>query len=145
MYKPDYFNIKELISQKTYNTHKEFAWRFFDEDILKDLDFIREQWGSPVLINNWSMGGHYHESGLRTNMDSIVQKKKYPYCSGHVMGKAFDLKPIEGSYRDLYNFTRVLLQEGKLNAFKRLESIEQTPGWIHIDSLRINGELYEIF
>lgn len=42
MYKCQYFSIKELVSPIVYNQWKEQSWMFFDEQVLKDLDLIRD-------------------------------------------------------------------------------------------------------
>ena len=93
MNKCKHFMIREIISPKVYEKFGDSAWRFFREDVLKDLDTIRDEWGSGLIINDWAFGGQYKESGLRSNVDSIVAQKTYPYLSGHVLGMGFDIKP----------------------------------------------------
>ena len=142
MYKCTYFSIKELVSPVVYNQWGEKAWMFFEEPILQDLDTIRETWGSPIIINNWNIGGQLRQCGLRSNMDDIVKAKnamKQLYLSGHTMAKAFDLHDKLGRNIKLYDFVLKLLKQGKLKAFQRLENWEQTyfsGGWVHIDSLQ---------
>ena len=51
-YRCIYFGIKELVSPIVYEKWKEQAWMFFDENVLRDLDTIRETYGSPIIINN---------------------------------------------------------------------------------------------
>ena len=145
MYKCKHFDIKELVSKAVYYKFGEFAWCFFDEDILKDLDIIRESWGSPLTINNWHSGGQYNESGLRSNVDSIVKNKIAPYLSGHVLAKAFDIKPQNKKSKEFHTFLWNFLKTGKLKAFKRLENGQLTPDWIHIDALRTQNGNPEIF
>ena len=55
-YRCIYFGIKELVSPIVYDKWKEQAWMFFDENVLQDLDKIRETYGSPIIINNWANG-----------------------------------------------------------------------------------------
>lgn len=145
MYKCRYFDIKELVSPKVYEKFGEFAWRFFDENILMELDYIRKEWGSSININDWAWGGIFKESGLRSNVDSIVVQKTYPYLSGHVLGKGFDMRPKNGQHTEFYNFLWNLLQTGRLKRFKRMENIKYTPGWAHIDALRTDSGKPEIF
>lgn len=142
MYKCHFFGIKELVSPVVYNKWGEKAWMFFEESILRDLDYIRETWGSPIIINNWNTGGQLRQCGLRSNQDDIVRAKnavKQLYLSGHVMGKAFDLHDKLGRNIKLYDHVLKLLKQNKLNSIQRLENWEQTysgGGWVHVDSLQ---------
>lgn len=145
MYKCKHFMIRELVSPKVYEKFGDFAWSFFDEDIVKDLDFVRGQWGSGIIINDYAFGGQYKESGLRCNVDSIVVTKVVPYLSGHVLAKGFDLKPKNKDIEGFYNFLWDLMKTGKLKKFRRLENIKYTPSWVHIDALQTMNNLPEIF
>ena len=149
MYKCSYFTIKELVSLVVYNKWGEKAWMFFEENILKDLDLIRETWKSPIIINSWATGGSLKQCGLRSNMDDIVKvqtSKKQLYLSGHTMGKAFDLHDKLGRNLKLYDHVLKLLKQGKLSAFKRIEDWNKTytqGGWVHVDSFQpINGIVF---
>ena len=144
MYKCKHFTIKELVSPQVYNKFGEFAWKFFDERFLKDLDTIREYHG-PITINNWCYGGKNTQCGLRTNVDPLVKGKKTLYCSAHIMGKAADLHSSDN--RKLYKDVEKLFNEGKLLVITRMESAESTKyGWCHVDCFQPNtsGKL-EIF
>lgn len=150
VYKCHYFDIKELVSPIVYNQWKEQSWMFFEEAVLKDLDLIRETWGSPIIINNWSSGGGLKQCGLRSNLDQIPMdktKSRLLYLSGHTMGKAFDLHDKLGRNLKLYDHVLKLLKQGKLQAFQRIEDWNKTytsGGWVHVDSLqRLNN--YYIF
>lgn len=145
MFKCRYFSIKELVSPQVYEKFNEFAWAFFDERVLRDLDKIRREWGSPIIINDWAYGGQYRESGLRCNVDSIVASKASPYLSGHVLAKAFDMKPKNGDVKELYNLVWDLMLSDKLKKLKRLEHIKHTPTWVHADGLRTQNNSPEVF
>lgn len=143
MYKCKYFKIQELVSPKVYNKFGDFAWAFFQEDILRDLDAIREVWDSPIIINNWSFGGNLYQCGLRCNIDNIVRQKSYPYCSAHIMGKAFDLHSNDNF--KLFNLCLKLIETKKLSAFKRLENRKITQDcWVHIDSFQSDNIFFDI-
>lgn len=133
MYKCQYFSIKELVSPVVYERWGERAWMFFDEDVLKELDYIRETFGSPIVINNWANGGNLKQCGLRSNMDELVKNKKTLYLSFHTMGKAFDLHAGYGNHQKLYELCYSLIKKGKLKKFRRLENFNQTYTWVHID------------
>lgn len=144
MYKCKHFTIKELVSPQVYNKFGEFAWKFFDENLLRDLDTIREYHG-PITINNWPYGGKNTQCGLRTNVDPLVKNKKTLYCSAHLMGKAFDLHSSDN--RKLYKDIQDLFNDHELLAITRMESSESTKyGWCHVDSFQPNDPLkLEIF
>lgn len=157
MRKCNHYLIQELISEKVYNYYhplygEDFIWGFFDEDILIELDIIRDKWeeylkstlspeefiniNKTIIINDWYFGGNYQESGLRSNVDSVVSNKDYPYISAHVLGKGFDLKPGNKLYVQFHNFIYLLMSTGVLIKFKRKESIKSAPTWCHIDCFR---------
>lgn len=148
MYKCHYFGIKELVSPVVYNKWGEKAWMFFDEKTLQELDFIREQWGSPIIINNWYNGGQLKQCGLRSNLDDIPKGKTIKnqlYLSAHCMGKAFDLHDGLGRNLKLYDFVLKLLKQKKLQTFKRLENWNNTytsGGWIHIDTFQADSIVF---
>lgn len=140
MYKCQYFGIKELVSPIVYDKWKEQAWMFFDENVLQDLDTIRETYGSPIIINNWATG--LKQCGLRSNMDEMVKSKKTLYLSAHTMGKGFDLHCFYGHNNKLWQHCYNLILCGKLKAFKRLENIKDTNGWVHLDCFQSNNIVF---
>lgn len=133
-YRCIFFGIKELVSPVVYDKWKEQAWMFFDENVLQDLDTIRETYGSPIIINNWATG--LKQCGLRSNMDEMVKSKKTLYLSAHIMGKGFDLHCNNGHNSKLWQHCYNLLLHKKLKSFKRLENLKATPNWVHIDSFQ---------
>lgn len=142
MYKCVHFGLKELVSPVVYNQWGDKAWMFFDEAVLKELDFIREEWKSPIIINNWYNGGSLKQCGLRSNLDQIPNdktKSNQLYLSAHTMGKGFDLHDKLGRNLKLYDFVLRLIKQNKLNTFKRIEDWNKTHtqgGWIHIDTFQ---------
>ena len=140
MYKCQYFDIKELVSPIVYNKWKEQAWMFFSEGTLRDLDYIRETYGHPIIINNWATG--LKQCGLRSNMDEIVKSKKTLYLSAHTMGKGFDLHCFYGHNNKLWQHCYNLILSGKLKTFKRLENIKNTNGWTHIDTFQSDNIVF---
>jgi hypothetical protein len=136
MYKCEYFAIQELVSPVVYNKWGQQAWMFFDEDVLRELDLIRENLGAPIIINNWHNKGSLKQCGLRSNLDEIPKTKTLKnnlYLSFHTMGKAFDLHNGFGNHRKLYDVCYELIKKGKLKKFNRLENFNNTLCWVHID------------
>ena len=140
MYKCQYFGIKELVSPIVYDKWKEQAWMFFDENVLQDLDKIRETYGSPIIINNWANG--LKQCGLRSNMDELVKSKKTLYLSAHIRGTAFDLHCFYGHNNKLWQHCYNRIKSKKLQAFKRLENIKNTNGWIHTDAFQSDNIVF---
>lgn len=135
MYKCKYFKLQELVSPVVFNKYGEFAWSFFDEKILKDLDKIRETFGKAITINSWLYGGNTTQCGLRCNLDKLVKDKTTVYCSAHTMGKAFDLHCSDNV--KLFDLIYKMIISGELSAIKRLESQQSTHnGWVHVDSFQ---------
>ena len=139
MYKCKHFKIQELVSPIVYSQWGDKAWMFFDEDVLQDLDTIRETYGSPIIINNWATG--LKQCGLRSNMDEMVKSKKTLYLSAHTMGKGFDLHCKYGHNQKLWQHCYNLIKSKKLKAFNGLEDYKKTNGWVHIQRTNIDGDI----
>ena len=145
MYRCIHFNIKELVSPVVYNRWKEQAWMFLDESVLQDLDYIRETWGSPIIINNWHLGYNLKQCGLRSNLDEMVKSKSNQgllYLSAHTMGKGFDLHDKYNHNSELWEHVKKLIKTGKLQSFKRLEDYSKTNGWVHVDSFNSDSFIF---
>jgi len=143
IYKCKYFKIKELVSPLVYRKFGDFAWKFFDEDVLSDLDTIREYHAARIVINDWAWGGSLKQCGLRCNKDDLVASKKDVYCSAHIMGKGFDLH--SDNIPKLYNDVEFLIKNKRLKKIRRIESQQTTKNaWCHVDTFQANT-IPEIF
>lgn len=144
VYECKWFKLHELVSPAVYAHFGAFAWNFLDEGMKQDLDLLRELWGKPLTINNYAWGGSYKESGLRCNTDSIVRSKKTIYCSAHLMGRAFDIKPEDlKDIPELYKC--VQLNYHKFKAISRMENIKYAISWVHVDNFGDRGSSIQIF
>jgi hypothetical protein len=52
IYRPEYFELYELVCPHVYYRFGEQAWQFLDPRQLKMMDWVREKLG-PVFVNNW--------------------------------------------------------------------------------------------
>lgn len=143
-YKCKHFKIQELVSPDVYKKYGEKAWSFFNPLLLKDLDFLRELFNSPITVNNWSYGGNYKESGLRANKDSIVATQSGYYVSQHCLGNAVDIKVKNYSPQKVFEL--IIKNQDKLN-ITRIEDIETTgkKGYVHIDIANVDYDKLYIF
>jgi len=83
MYKCEHFDIEELVPEDVFNERGEKCWELLDEDILADLDTLRDLLG-PLTINDWKWGGGFQYSGFRPEGCGVGSK-----YSQHKLGKAF--------------------------------------------------------
>lgn len=133
MYKCEYFSTKELVSPKVYAARGDKSIQLMDERILKVADLLREHFGSCV-INDWSWGGKFKNSGLRTSFSTWWRR-----YSQHSYGRALDLKFEDHSAFSVRN--DILLNWDKKWAFLfesiGVDSITMETGetvtWVHID------------
>jgi hypothetical protein len=90
--------------------------------------YIREQTGQPVTINNWASGGQYKESGYRTP----ASKTGSP-TSEHRVFNGWDFKIGTWSGQQMFNWA--VQNAAALYALgaRRYEDVSLTPTWLHID------------
>ncbi len=144
--KSKYFKIQELVSKQTYEKYGEKSWIFLDERLILTLDALREYFNAPITVNNWLWGGNLQQRGLRTNCDEIVKNKTLKnslYVSQHCLGKAVDFNVKNHTVKDVY---KVILENPKAFPYiKRIENINKTPTWVHIDIANTENENIIIF
>jgi len=80
-----YFDIRELVTRARWKARGEKAWRDFRPEALLMLVYVRERWGLPLKVNDWSLGGTMENCGLR---DEPIGGATF---SGHLLGCCFDL------------------------------------------------------
>ena len=139
--KSKYFKIQELVSKAVYEKYGEKSWEFIDERLIKTLDLLREHFNKPITVNNWIFGGNLHQRGLRANKDEIVKSKSDYYISQHCLGKAVDLNVKGMTAQEVYE--EILKNKSKFPLISRIENINNTPTWVHIDVA--NTDEFKIF
>lgn len=136
MYKCKYFKISELVHPDLLKQHGESkCWMFFDDRLLRFIDWAREKYGS-IIINNSSL----KDCGAR-KIDSSTGAG----FSAHKLWRAFDLHIVsiekkcgsdKKSKADEYKKVREEILKYKEWEFVNFEiSNKGTPiWWLHVDS-----------
>lgn len=128
-----HFIIKELVPKSTYNTFGENSKWFIKPELVKLMDFTREWFRAPIIINNWHVGGTFQYRGFRP----ITYSGGGTY-SQHRQGNAVDFN-IKGLtpqqvYEEVLNYEYAFMFAG----LTTMEDIDYTPTWNHFD-LRYTG------
>lgn len=129
-----HFIVEELVPESFFKKYQGRSRWFIQPQLLSLIDFFRERFSVPVLINDWKFGGDFQYSGFRPSDCAIGAK-----YSQHKLGAAADMKfegmLVQEVYHDIMN-NQELYQEAGLRA---VESISYTTagnawgGWIHAD------------
>lgn len=127
MYIPRHFQPQELVPPNIYDLRGDKSIELIDERVLLTLDTLREVFGS-CIINDWSFGGGYSQSGLRTS-----ESEDFSPTSQHTFGRAMDCKFKEVSAAEV----RKRVIEYK-SMFPYITFIEDDVTWFHFDVR--NGE-----
>lgn len=124
MYKSRYFKIEELVSPQLLEVMGEaMAWRLFPQQILMDLDILRSAYGKPIMIN----GNGFTNSGVRAyNCDVGAKESRHKLTVENIC--AFDCK-----VSDIKKFTDLIITKHSDYGIIRMESIEYTPTWRHLE------------
>lgn len=150
MYKCRNFTISELVHPELLSKYGGTnCWRRLDERVLKDLDIIREEWEDKhpenpyIVINGEFAGSTFRHSGLRHwNQEYLPKGSEF---SVHKMGGAFDLKPKNYKYEDLWRVVKELAESGILNGINTLEVFEKTPTWVHVAHMNHDEKMMVIW
>ena len=125
----DNFYLDEFICPGIYSTHGKRSVIFMDMRIVTGLQYIREQHGKPIKVNNWWDGGSLDERGLREF--KTITGAKY---SQHKFGRAVDSNATgltTKEYFDLVMSHEKYLVDNQL--ITTIENIASTPTWLHCD------------
>jgi len=121
------FIIQEFVSPRIWETWKENSIWFINPDMILFAQWLKEQTGSTVTINDWAFGGGYQFSGLRP-FDCKTGAK----MSQHRFGNAIDIKVEGWDAEDLRNLIR---ENWKFlhDKFGLTTMEKDTPTWLHVD------------
>lgn len=124
-----HFTLKELVPREVYEQYGKEAWKLFDEKLISTIDFLREAFNVPIIINGWQWNGQNQYRGYRPENCKIGAEN-----SAHKGGMAVDMT-IEGITA---NEARKWLKE---NQSKLPHDIRCEDGvdWLRIDTRAKNG------
>lgn len=128
-----YFKAHELVDPVTYKIYGEKkSFRFIDKQIIAILQFLRDYYKSPIIINNYKFGGKLKNRGLR------LEGKYFKRYSCHSFGRAVDINVKNVDSAKLQNdILNVLHEELKLLGLTAIE--KDTPTWTHISVSNFDG------
>jgi hypothetical protein len=98
-----------------------------DPKIVIVAQWIRDQIGKPVTINNYATGGKYKESGLR-DVNTTTGAKR----SAHKEGKAIDIKVKGMTAKEVFDWCLDHQTELYALGIREIEDNAFTPTWTHL-------------
>ncbi len=129
-----YFTLVEAIYSSTAtaegidNTPNDL-YRLNLEELLYELDDIREAWGKPILIS----------SGFRSK--ELNERLKGSLTSAHLMGNAVDIVPANGDLISFREFLTKYVTDNKIKFDQIIWEFKNNKlGWVHFGLYRNNGD-----
>ena len=122
------FYLDELVPESILAARGEKALQLMDMRIIHAAQFIRDELGETVYINNWFQGGNLDECGLRT-----FGTKTGAVYSQHKFGRALDLHSpagVKAMLEVVKKYEKSLILDQLITT---VEDISFTPTWLHID------------
>lgn len=133
------FIIQEFVPRKVYEYWGDRSLWFVNPKMILFCQWLKDQSGSIVTVNDWCFGGSYQYSGFRP-FDCMIGAR----FSQHRLGNAIDIKVKGWEAEQVRDFIRRYFLY--LNQEFYLSTIEKaTPTWVHVD-FRYTGlrELLEV-
>lgn len=133
-----FFQIRELVCDHVFSAWGQRAWQFLDTTYLHNLLTIRRDiLKAPMVCNHDGA----NQRGLRCNRCPMVQEKKKPYLSSHVLGKAGDFTVQGMTAQEARSLIR-----NNASLLPYPLRMEGGVSWLHIDTLPqygITSKVYE--
>lgn len=146
MKKCKYFEIDEIVCPHIFAEYGEKAWNFVPMWMADTLDTLREHFNAPITVNNYKWGGDLSQRGIRCIKCRLVKERLAegkPYASTHYTFQAIDFNVKGWDAKNVYN--EILKHQDKFKYIKRMENIEYTPTWTHIDNKDVGKSSIYIF
>lgn len=123
------FYLDEFIDPAIYSVRGDKSISLLDFRIVEAAQFIREQSGQPVKINDWAKGGRFRERGLRRH-DTATGAR----WSQHKYGRAIDINIGTWTPQEMLDFVmqheRYLVERQWVTV---IEDVAFTKSWLHLD------------
>lgn len=138
------FKVQELVTPQAYDLLGGLAINLFDKAFLTDYDkFItdikRDLGVKSVTVNTWLWGGAFRDSGLRDESTD----KKFSRGSQHFKGMATDSKFNGCTVQQAAEY--LLENESRYPNIKRMEDLDFTPTWLHLDGKDTGNNYIYVF
>lgn len=150
-----HFDLKELVNPDIYAKFGDRSADFINPTLPETLEELRLNIANKIKVNDWHLGGNYKDSGLR--MPLIIPDKpeilailnsNYDFedtysmlvksfkgvgaqLSTHKQGVTADCKFETMTPREVYY--HILNNQKKYPYIIRMENIDYTDGWLHIE------------
>lgn len=120
--------LVELIPRSIHNQWGQRATMFIDPRLPGAVQWIRDRFGRPVIVNNWPTGGALHNRGFRPPAATVGAT-----LSQHRFGRAVDFNVMGITPQEVYADI-MANQEAYMNAgWTTVEDVAFTPSWTHLD------------
>jgi hypothetical protein len=121
------FDIREFVGPSIYRQYGESSTWFIQKQLVDVMQYIRDYFAAPVIINNWYKGGEFSERGFRLP-DTPTGGK----LSDHKRGMAADFN-VKGMTAQAVNAAILAAEKDFLKiGVTAMEDIESTPTWTHV-------------
>jgi len=131
MFKPNHFNVKEMVDEQVYNLLGEQAWNLIDIRIRKTQQVLKDVFGWIIIVNTWMFStnkyGQFSHRGFRAAVSDVGSKGGSHYKG---MGLDFDAY-IDGQRLDPDLVRKRILDN--IDMFPYIRCLEIDINWIHID------------
>jgi hypothetical protein len=123
------FVLQEFINPDTYKAKGEQSLYLIDKKLIDIAQFLRDDIGKPVTINDWHTGGDFKESGLRDVNTSTGSPR-----SMHKSGKAIDVKVKGMTGEQWYQYVKKNAKKLYELGLRRIEDRKIATSWCHMDT-----------
>lgn len=128
----NYFTIKEFVDRSTYQKYGAKSIWFVDEELIDQMNQLRDLFGREIIVNNWANGGSFQWRGLRTSKSS-----EYSTYSSHSFGRAvdFDVNGISAEQARV----KIIQWYNEGILISKSISLEKDVSWVHLDTRNGGG------
>lgn len=125
------FELQEYMPESLWRQMGEKCIWFLDQRLISLVQFIRDDIGNPVFINNWQVGGALNDCGFR-----LPDSTTGAALSQHKFGRAADLHIQGVNYNSLRKYIQDEWPKFKTAGLTTIEA--DTDSWLHVD-IRYTG------